>query len=141
MAGIAPVVNAHLMVQVVLKASGHVMMDLAYLQVTTVTVPLNGEMPDGVLTAVMVLMKILIIAVQQVNMLMSFVILLHTVKMMLPVILALKEHVNMQILVITAMVHVLMDMKMTVQVHVHHPALLPVGKVMAGVMMVPMVCI
>jgi hypothetical protein len=141
MAGIAPVVTAHLMLQVVLIASLHVLMDLAYLQVTTVTVPLNGGMPDGVLTAVMALMKFLMNAVQQANMLMTFVILLHTVKMTLPVILALKVPVNMQILVITVMVHVLTDMKMIVQVHVRHQARLPVGKVMAGVMMVTMVCI
>jgi hypothetical protein len=42
---------------------------------------------------------------------------------------------------ITVMVHVLTDMKMTVLVHVHHPARLPVGRVMAGVMMAPMVFI
>jgi hypothetical protein len=57
MAGIVPVVNVHLMVQAALIASLHVPMDLAYLQATTVTVPLKTAMPVGDLTALMALMK------------------------------------------------------------------------------------
>ena len=57
MAGIAPVVNAHLMVQAALTANGHVLMAAAYLQATIVTVPLKTAMPDGDLTVLMALMK------------------------------------------------------------------------------------
>jgi len=47
-----------------LIASGHVTMDLAYLQVTTVTVPLNLVMLDGVLIVPMAQTKPLMVAVK-----------------------------------------------------------------------------
>jgi hypothetical protein len=43
--------------KVALLVSGHVLMDLAYLQATTVTVLLKMAMLDGDLTVVMALMK------------------------------------------------------------------------------------
>ena len=60
MTGIAPVVTDHLMVmnlKVVQMVSLHVLMAVAYLDLTTVMVPLKTAMPDGDLTVQTALMK------------------------------------------------------------------------------------